>query len=549
MTNVVKVKFEGDLTIKVEIGTKAKDIVHLLSKSNQNIMGIRVDNKVHMLNYSFNRDCNCQIVDYYTAEGHNIYARSVKLLFIAAIREVFPQLKYIIENKIGEHYFVSISENLTNSQIAQIEEKMHEMVKCKYSIRKERVSFNELKNIYTKIGNEEALENLRSSLEPLFSIYSINGKYYPWLYGRVVHSTEVITSFALESYNDGILLKLPNRDDINVIEERVKVNAVHKTFKNEMSLPMTLGVKSIHELNQKAYDEKQLERIILMAEERQNKQIYKIADEILSRGNIRVVFISGPSSSGKTTFAQRLQISLECEGVNTVLLNMDDYFRNADVSKDYESFNHLDYDFFRKQVTELFEGREINLPLYNFKNNGGTREDSGKKAKLHQKGILLVEGIHGLNPKISDFIPKSEVFKVYIAPLVTLSLDSYTKISSNNVRLLRRIVRDYQDRKVKLLDTLSRWNSVIMAEKENIFKYVDEADVIFNSMLIYEIGVLKLFAEPIFRNSVDAAKPNEHFSTIREMYSMLSSFEAINTEKIPYNSILKEFVGSGCFKR
>ena len=187
--------------------------------------------------------------------------------------------------------------------------------------------------------------------------------------------------------------------------------------------------------------------------------------------------------------------------------------------------------------------------MYNFKNNGGTREDSGKKAKLSSNGILLVEGIHGLNPKISDFIPKENVFKVYIAPLVTLSFDSYTKISSNNVRLLRRIVRDYQDRKVKLLDTLSRWNSVIHAEKENIFKYVDEADVIFNSMLIYEIGVLKVFAEPIFRNSIDAANPNEHFSTIREMCSMLSSFEPIHTDKIPNNSILKEFVGSGCFKR
>ena len=549
MTNVIKVNFKDDLTLTVKKGTKAKDVIKRLSGEYVNIMGIRVDNKVHMLNYSFSRDCNCEIVDYYSAQGHNIYARSVKLLFIAAIREVFPDLKYVIENKIGEHYYISTEKKLTSSQIAKIEEKMKEFVDAKYSITKERVTFTELKEIYTKIGNEEALENLRSSLEVLFSVYNINDKYYPWLYGRVVHSTEVITSFALESYNEGILLKLPYRDDINCIEKEVHANAVHHTFKREMRLPETLGVKSIHDLNKKAYDEKELERIILMAEERQNKQIYKITDNILSRGNIRVIFISGPSSSGKTTFAQRLQISLECEGISTVLLNMDDYFKNASISKDYESFNHLDYEFFKTQVNELFLGKTINLPLYNFKNNGGTREDSGKKASLPSNGILLVEGIHGLNPKISDFIPKENVFKVYIAPLVTLSFDSYTKISSNNVRLLRRIVRDYQDRKVKLLDTLTRWNSVIHAEKENIFKYVDEADVIFNSMLIYEIGVLKVFAEPIFRDSIDAANPNEHFYTIREMCSMLSSFEPIHTDKIPNNSILKEFVGSGCFKR
>lgn len=549
MCKIVKVKFENDLTLEVKVGTKAKEVMSLLQKDYKNIMGIIVDNKVHMLNYTFTRSCNCKLIDYYSAVGHNIYARSVKLLFIAAVREVFPNLKYIIENKIGEHYYVSTSIKLTEYDIELIEEKMREMVNYQYSITKERVTFNELKQIYTEIGNEEALENLRGSIEPLFSVYCINGKYYPWLYGRVLHSTEAIKSFALEGYNDGMLLKLPNRDNIDIIEKKVYVNAVHRTFKSEMSLPMTLGVKSISGLNKKAYDEKELERIILMAEERQNKQIYKIADDILSRDSVRVVFVSGPSSSGKTTFAQRLQISLECEGIRTVLLNMDDYFKNASVSKDYESFNHLDYEFFKEQLIDLFDGKTVNLPLYNFKNNGGTREDSGKKVKLASNGILLVEGIHGLNPKISDFISKREVFKVYIAPLVTLSLDSYTKISSNNVRLLRRIVRDYQDRKVKLLDTLGRWNSVIMAEKENIFKYVDEADVIFNSMLIYEIGVLKLFAEPIFRSSIDVANPNEHFSTIREMYSMLSSFETINTDKIPYNSILKEFVGSGCFKR
>lgn len=548
--NMVRVNFENKEEMLVPVGTQAIDVVARCFNKKDNVIAVRVNNKVHSLNYKIVSDCIISVITYYDTEGHKIYARSLKLLFMMAVRNTYSDLKYTIGNKIGDHFYIEA--NLTENMVKKIYDEMVSLTLQKLNITKIRVPYQILEKIYNEINEQEALENLKKSVDPLFSVYKADEKYFPWLYGRVVINTSFIKYFDLELLKDGTnisgaILKMPSASDIKKIDEKVQISTIHYQFQKFSKVPRQLGINSVADLNNMALDEKKIEKLILMSEDEQSKRIYKISDEIL-KSKKRLVFIAGPSSSGKTTFSQRLQISLGVEGIKSTVLSLDNYFRDASVSKDFESISHVDVPFFKNQMEALLRHERVDIPYYNFK-TGGTREFHSNFVKLEEDDILIVEGIHSLNPILSSFLPKDKVYKIYIAPFVTINIDRFTKPSTNDVRLLRRIVRDYQDRKVDLELTLKRWEGVKKGEKENIHPYVKEANAIFNSFLPYEVGVLKVFADPLLLSSLNASSPGEFYSKIKELKTFLDSFIGIFTDSVPTNSILREFIGKGCFVR
>lgn len=546
----IKVDFGNEESLEIEKGRhRILDIIPLLKNVPDDVMACKINKEMHSMYYTLKRDCKCSFVTYLEPEGKRIYSRSLIFIFLMAMYNINKDVSVNIYNKVGKHFNIGVSNVEVNEYFIKIvKEKMLEIIDSSYPIIKEKVSFTDIKEIYENMGSKQ-YDNFKRKLRQDYAIYNCNG-YYNYLYGRLVPNTSCIKGFDLKPYKSGILLMLPREDNINVVDEKIYTNKMFDTFEQTFySLNKITGIKFIHELNDKVLGDSICE-IIRVSEAHMEKRLVNVTDKVLDK---KVIMISGPSSSGKTTFSHKLQLYLKASGKNPKVISMDMYFKNASSSpvdkngkKDFESINHFDVELFKLQIKDLLSGKEVCIPTYNFKLNGGQREYHKENTfKLKENDILIFEGIHALNPVVSDYIDNNLVYKIYIYPMVTLGYDSYTKFSSSDLRLIRRIIRDYYERGVKVENTIKFWDGVKRGEKRNIFPYVELADEIFNTYQIYEIGVLKGYIENLL---LMVENVSDYYSEARRLLSLLENFRVISTDEIPSISLLCEFIPKkGCF--
>ena len=545
LSNMIEIKFK-DKTKKVREETIVKDCLNDYSKK---FLAVKVNNSIHSIYYKLVEDSVIEPITFYSDEGKRIYARTLKLIFLKACYDLSLNMNKIeFTNKIQNNYFIRFKQKVGNELIEDIREKMWNIIMYNIRITKHKLSYEGAKKVYKSLGSEHQLDNFRIKTKDNYTFYECDN-YYNYLYGLVAPTTGYITNFEIKPYKDGAILFLPDDDDIDKINTEVISNNVINEFNKFKEFEKNIEINSVSDLNMHVLGDT-ISNDIRYAELNHSQRILEILKKINSDKDIRAIFIAGPSSSGETTFSQKLEDGLKIVGKRAIHISMDNYFHDlekipvVDGKKDYDSINNLDLKLFSIQMNCLLNGNSVRVPEYNFKCSKKEFKNNNV-LYMSKNDILIIEGIHALNPKVHRLI-NAKSFKIYLAPLVTLGLDHFTKVSSNDTRLIRRIVRDSDTRGVSPEDTLSNWKKVLDGEKKNIFPYVNLADAIFNTNLVYELGVLKPFAKKLL---LKIPENSMYYSDARRLYKLLNNFLPIETTHIPNDSILKEFIGNGCFKR
>lgn len=514
------------------------------------ILACKVNNEVKSLDFNITENCTIEYMDYTTSDGSRIYVRGITFIFLKAMEELYPEVKMIMNYSLGHSlYCETVNGEFTDEMLSAIKARMNEIVKMNLPFEKKVVSIEEAKKIYKKIDRQDKLGLLENRMKSHVSIYYC-GKTFNYFYGVMPLSTGYLKFFDIQKYENGILLVYPRRYNPKKIEKIKDTKKLYATFDEYDKLHRILDVGNVSELN-KQIKEGKIGDIIRISEALHEKKIANIADMICGDKDKRIVLIAGPSSSGKTTFAQRLGIQLKVNGMKTVTLSMDNYFVNRENNPvdengeyDFECIEALDLKLFNEQLAALLKGEEVQLPTFDF--HTGTRKYLGNTAKLNDDEVLVIEGIHGLNEKMTEAIPRKNKFKIYISALTVLNIDDYNRISTTDTRLLRRMLRDSKYRSHPATSTIKMWPSVRNGEEKYIFPYQEEADVMFNSSLVYELSAIKSYVEPILA-TVPSTAPE--YSEAKRLYEFLGYFLPIETKEIPINSIIREFIGDGCFYR
>ncbi len=549
--NLVTVSFENGEQRIVTEGAMLKDVLRTLKHMPENTLGLIVGNEVHSFYYKVIEDSFCKFITYNSEEGAKIYARSLKFIMYMAVINVYGKDVVLdFRNKIGRDHLAKVKNlEITEEVIDKIKKEMKAIIDKNIPFKKYKVNYAKAKKIYKKMNDEQKLENLRHKLREEYTLYECDG-IYNYFYGTVVPSTGYIKGFDLRMYKDGILLMLPEANDITKVKEKIECNKLFSLFDEFSKLSKIVEVQDVSQLNKKVIDGNAGE-VIRLAEADHEKRLVEVAQKICKNPKIKIILVAGPSSSGKTTFAQKLNIHLKISGKRSRIITMDNYFKDrcdtpigTDGKPDFENLSAMEIELFEKQMNMLINGQEVDMPIYDFKL--GKKIYGKNKIQLTDSDILIVEGIHALNPKVSGKINPDSKFKIYVAPVVTLSLDHFTKVSSTDTRLIRRIVRDADSRGHGVEKTLEMWPKVRKGEEENIFPYVNTANYIYNTSLIYELGVIKTFAQLLL---LQVEETSEYYKDARRLYKLLENFKSIETGEIPVNSIIREFIGNGCFYR
>ncbi|NFG60874.1 MULTISPECIES: nucleoside kinase [unclassified Clostridium] len=522
----------------------SKDILEV-----NNIALCKLNGKYHELREIIDECGKIEVIPFNTEIGLNIYTRTLQFIFIKATLDLFPNSKIKIEHSISKGLFGEIiKENpLSDKDINLIKGKMKEIISTDVPINSIKVSKNEAINIFKKYGMEDKISLLQYSNLNEVRLYELEDR-YDYFYGHMAYSTGVIKAFDLIYYESGFILRSPEKENLNELPQYKEERKLRNIFFETEKWLSILDIGEVGTLNEKL-SSNEVQSLILTSEALHEKKIANIADQIANKKDSKIVLIAGPSSSGKTTFANRLAIQLKVNGLVPQSLSLDDYFvervntpkdKNGDY--DYESIYALDLELINKSLTALMNGEVVDIPTYNFLT--GKREWNGNKIKLHENGVLILEGIHGLNPILTSDVDQNKIFKVYISALTQLNLDNHNRISTTDVRKVRRIVRDSLSRGHDAEATLKMWPSIKKGEKNNIFVYQDKADVMFNSTLVYELGLLKPYALKEL-NKVKEDSPV--YTEAARLKSILNFFKEVDSSYVPMNSILREFIGGSCF--
>ncbi len=521
-------------------------------KKEHEIVLVTVDGKLQELYKKLERDCTIQLVTTAEDAGNRSYVRSVTQLMLKAIYDIVPREKLekvSVLFSLSKGYYCKVTGQVTVDQnfLGQVKERMLELVKEDIPFKKRSIHTDDAVALFRghRMYDKERLFRYRRVSR--VNIYSLN-EFEDYYYGYMVPSTGVLKYFELYPYDEGFVLQMPRKKAPTYLAPFEPQKKLFQVLKESKEWGERLGVSTVGELNEKISKGK-LNDIVLVQEALQEKKISEIARMITERKQSKFIMIAGPSSSGKTTFSHRLSIQLQAHGLNPHLISIDDYFIDRlkcpldEFGKyDFESLRALDVEQFNIDMTALLKGDQIELPIYNFKT--GKREYRGDYLQLGREDVLVIEGIHGLNDALSYTLPKESKFKIYISALTQLNIDEHNRIPSTDGRLIRRMVRDNRTRNITAKGTLDMWDSVRRGEEQYIFPYQEEADVMFNSALVYELAALKQFAEPILFQ-IEPGDPC--YAEAKRLLKFLDYFLGMTTEDIPKNSILREFVGKGCF--
>ena len=554
MSETITIYCKNNNTYKdVPIGSSLLDIYTAVGAPlRYRPMNAQVNNKTESLNFRCWQPKDIEFIDYTQLSGLRTYVRSLCHIFSKAVYDIWPTATLNLEHPVSKGYYCVIhnGKNIDLETIEKIKKRMWELIDADLPFLHKSVRTVDAAVLFRERGMNDKARLIETAGLPYTSYYELEG-YINFFYGCLTPSTGYIQLFDLEPYMDGVLLRIPKQTDPMELQPVIKQDKMFEAYKEHLTLQRTVGLDNVGDLNL-AIEKGRSQDIILVSEAMQEKQVAKIAEKIADgyKEGIRIVLISGPSSSGKTTFCKRLQVQLTTNLLHPVGISLDDYFLNReDTPKDehgeydFESLYALDLPYFNKDLKKLLSGEEIELPSFNFES--GRRIFKGKKLKLRENSILVIEGIHALNPELTEFIDDKYKYRVYVSVLTSISLDNHNWIPTTDNRLLRRIIRDYRFRGYSAEDTINRWPSVRRGEDKWIFPYQENADAMFNSAMLYELAALRKYAEPILAQVPESNKANaEAYRLLR----FLRYFNYLPTEELPGTSLLREFLGGGSFK-
>lgn len=510
----------------------------------------KVNNKVEGLNYRVYHNKDVEFLSLESPSGQRTYTRTLFMVLCKAVHDLFPNGSVTIDIPVSNGYYcdLNIGEQITGDIAGRIRQSMNEIVDEKMPIRRHECTTEEAIDIFSKAGDNSKVKLLRSTGSLYTTYYDIDG-YSDYYYGSLLTNTSQLTLFGLEKYYDGILLRIPSLKAPSKLGELIRQDKMFDIFKEHHHWQDLIGLRTIGDLND-AVQKGLATDLINLSEALQEKKISRIADEIAERKGVKMVLIAGPSSSGKTTSCKRLSVQLLANGIKPVPISLDDYFVDREHTPkdekgdyDYESLYALNIPLLNQQLNELFAGKEVELPKYNFQT--GRSEKSGKKLRMGEHDILVVEGIHALNPELTSQIPGNQIYRVYASAFTTILLDNHNYVPTTDNRLLRRIIRDYKYRGVSAQETIHRWPSVRAGENKWIFPYQENADAMFNTAMLFELAVLKPQAEPLLETVPENC---EEYSEAYRLRKFLKYIKPIPNRQVPPTSLLREFLGGSSFK-
>ena len=551
MKQVIQIRCKNNKkSQKVEIGSTLFDVFSAFDlKMAHGPVSARVNNKVEGMHYRVYNSKDVEFLDMTSSSGSRAYTRTLFFVLCKAVQDIYPATDVVIDIPVSNGFYVDIrlGRPVVDEDVNIIRRRMQEIIDARMPIRRFTVPTEEAVALFQEKGDVEKVKLLKTSGSIYTTYYKI-GDYVDYYYGTLLTNTSQLYLFGLEKYYDGMLLRIPSLKNPDVLGEMTRQDKMFEIFKEHHRWQSILGIRTVGDFNQ-AIDANHATDIINISEALQEKKIAKIAEEIASRKGVKLVLLAGPSSSGKTTSCKRLSIQLAVNGLKPLQISLDDYFvdrektpKDASGEYDYESIYALDLDLINEQFNALFRGEEVELPKYDFQS--GKSKKSGNRLKMNDNNVLVVEGIHALNPELTAHIPQEQIFRVYASALTTILLDNHNYIPTTDNRLLRRIIRDYKYRGVSAQETIHRWPSVRAGENKWIFPFQENADAMLNTAMLYELAVIKTQAEPLLQQVPENC---EEYAEAYRLLKFLKYFKGIPYNNLPPTSLLREFLGGSSF--
>ncbi len=550
--NQVLITFEDGTKEKYPIGITLLELSHQKQVQHEtSIVAAKVNKDLEELNYRIEQDAHVEWLDLFTSDGLRIYQRSLIFVLIKAAKDLFPKRQLYVEHSLGRGIYCELhgESALNKEEVHQIKERMKKIIQLDLPIEKKQVSKKQAEEIFKLNEEYEKVNLLKYRKEDHVNMYTLD-HYSNYFFGYMVPSTGYLKEFDLKFYLPGMVLLKPTLDFPKKFAEFIEQKKLFSVFRKSEQWGNILEVSDVASLN-RSIEIGKIDELIRVAEANHEKKISAIADEIYkNKDRSRIILIAGPSSSGKTTFSRRLSTHLRVNGLNPVAISLDDYFvdreftpRDEKGEYDFENIDAIDLGLFNEHLIKLIQGQEVHVPTYNFIT--GKREYKGNILKVKESNPIIIEGIHGLNEKLTTDIPKENKYKIYISALTQLNVDQHNRIPTTDTRLIRRMVRDNKFRNHDAITSLKLWPGVRRGEEKYIFPYQEEADIMFNSALFYELGVLKKYAGPLLKS---ISKDSPYYSEAKRLLKFLNYFISIEDERsILQNSILREFIGGNIY--
>ena len=551
MKQVIQIRCKNNKkTQKVEIGSTLFDVFSSFDlKMTHGPVSARVNNKVEGMHYRVYNSKDVEFLDMTTASGSRAYTRTLFFVLCKAVQDIYPATDVVIDIPVSNGFYVSshVCRPVVDEDVNIIRRRMQEIIDARMPIRRFTVPTEDAITLFQEKGDVEKVKLLKTSGSIYTTYYKI-GEYVDYYYGTLLTNTSQLYLFGLEKYYDGMLLRIPSLKNPDELGEMTRQDKMFDIFKEHHRWQEILGIRTVGDFNQ-AIEAGHATDIINISEALQEKKLAKIAEDIAQQKGVKLVLLAGPSSSGKTTSCKRLSIQLAVNGLKPLQISLDDYFVDRDKTPkdengeyDFESIYALNLDLLNDQFNALFRGEEVDLPKYDFPS--GKSIKSGKKLKLEPNNVLVVEGIHALNPELTAHIPEEQIYRVYASALTTILLDNHNYIPTTDNRLLRRIIRDYKYRGVSAQETIHRWPSVRAGENKWIFPFQENADAMLNTAMLYELSVLKMQAEPLLQQVPENC---EEYAEAYRLLKFLKYFKGIPYNNLPPTSLLREFLGGSSF--